>query len=453
MKRASRTVALAVVALVTLPFVLPSVSSAQSKASPKGCPTLNVLLLMDQSSSLRTTDPDKLRVDGAESLIKSLSNSARAGGETINLGIAGFGEGASLVGETKLPDQQSLAAETVKQFGDRNTDQNTDYVLALSYAVGYFAERASTPAACNRVVWFTDGAYSIDKLDAPGLATYTSSRDKGTIQNQLGGQICGPRPDGSPPRPSVSESIIAAGFSVQMIDLRNEGAEAAQDRAERSQTAPVIERLLGGDAADPCHVQGGRVEASQASSLATEFFKQGQIALGHYELDCAQLDAGYPASMVNALAVKNSNADEKTEILIDGTSRAEGQEFADYAPKDGPAKSGSVTVQTGSGHLESCFADLRASVGIQGKSSVFGKATRSFLNYKVTGAGAGADGVGVPDTVVSIAAKVDGKPALVDWDEASGSWRVTVDGPRTSAPSVTVTGPPLVGRARYSPHP
>ncbi len=439
MKRVFSIITLTVMALVMFPLAPAGVSSAQSTSTSKGCTSLSVLLLVDQSRSLQTTDPNSLRVDGAESLIKSLSNSASASGEKINLGIAGFGEGAELVDETTLPERQADATQAIQVFRDRNTDLNTDYVLALKYAVQYFADRPGVPVSCNRLVWFTDGAYSIDKREAAGIASYTTSRDKRTIQNQLGEQICGPLPDGSQLGASVSESIRTAGFSIQMIDLRNEDSETPQDRVERARTAPVIERLLGEDRSDPCRVLGGRVEASQASSLATEFFRQGQIALGHYELDCAQLSGGYPASLVNALAVKNSNADEVTKILIDGKVREEGQEFANYAPKGGPAKSGSVTVQTGSGQLETCFADLQASIGIQGNASVFGMATRSFLNFKVTGAGDGSDAAGVAKTAVSIAAKVDGKPASVEWDEVSRSWRVTVEGPVTSPPVVDVT--------------
>jgi len=438
MNRIARISVLAGLLLSVLP-VLAGPLDAQSSPEAQGCRTTNVLLLIDQSQSLQDTDPSNLRVTGAEELIRSLANSAEASGEIVNLAIAGFGEGAAVETQVTLPEQRDLAKASVDQFAARNTDQNTDYVLALRLALDHFSTMPGVLPACSKVVWFTDGAYSIDQLDAPDLAKYTSSRNKGTIQSQLGDQICGPLPDGSTQDRSVSEAIHLAGFSVQMIDLRVEGAEKPQDRNERAQTRPVIDRLLDGDPADPCRIAGGRVEATAASDLATKFFAQGQLALGHFELDCNLLASGYPATMVTALAVQNSNVDGRTELLIDGESKAGGQGFANYSPASGPASSGVITARAASGTLKSCFADLRATVASQGDAAVFAKAGRSYLYFKVNGTGAIADGAGVTPSYAALTATVNGSASAVEWDEPSRSWRLTINGPLTVAPVVVAT--------------
>lgn len=415
-------------------------ATAQTEQANDACKgQLEVLLLMDQSRSLQSTDPDGLRVSGAKELVKSLNNSAEAVGEKVNIGIAGFGEGAELVGSATLPEQQGQALSFIDEFQSKNTDLNTDYVLALKFASDYFAGKSGVAPACMKLVWFTDGAYSIDNVDAPGLNEYTNSKDKKTIRSQLGDQICGPLPAGGKLPQSLSERIKSIGFSVQMIDLRIGGKEDEPTRVERAETAPVIDRFVGGDFLNPCHVKGLRVESANASDLAVEFFRQGQIALGNYELDCQLLIAGYPASMVSSLAVRNSNVDDKTEILLESETKASGKGFANYSPKDGPATSGTLTTKTNEGSITNCFADLKIAAAAQGNTQIFGKAGKSFLSAAVYGAGSQSAGSGVAQTFATVEATVDGKPAEVAWDDPSRSWKISVPGPLSASPEISVT--------------
>lgn len=440
MKSVKRVVALLLFASfigASSSLVLSTAARAQSKDACNG--QLEVLLLMDQSSSLQSTDPDGLRVSGAKELVKSLNNSAEAAGEKVNIAIAGFGEGANLVGSARLPEQQGQALSFIDEFQTKNSDQNTDYVLALKFASDYFASKSGVAPACMKLVWFTDGAYSIDKLSAPGLDEYTSSRDGKKIRSQLGDQVCGPTPSGGKLPQPLSERIKSIGFSVQMIDLRIEGKEDGQARVERAETSPVIERFVGSDFLNPCHVSGLRVESANADDLAVEFFRQGQIALGHYELDCNLLATGYPAPMVVSLAVRNSNVDDKTEILLGTESKATGKGFANYSPKDGPATSGTITAKGTSGSVTNCFADLKVAAVAQGNTQIFGKAGTSFLSAAVYGAGSQSAGSGVPQTFATVAATVDGKPAEVSWDDPSRSWKISVPGPLTASPEISVT--------------
>ena len=430
-------------------FAPASFAGAQTQSS---CSKVEFLLMMDQSLSLQSTDSNNLRVQGAEELIRSLSDTAKASGEKINLAIGGFGNDAQIymAEEFQLPENRTEAKTAVQRFANLNTDLNTDYILALRKSSEYFASKLGVPGKCKKLVWFTDGAYSIDNFSAPGLGTYSDSRDKRTLQSQLQAQVCGPLPMGSQLREPLSELIRQGGFSVQMIDLRAAG-ENSQDKAERAETEPVINRMFYSDIGDPCRINGTRVQADTADGLAKDFFREGQKALGHFELKCDLLNAGYPASMVNSLAVQNSNPSTKTRILLDGKAVGDEEEgFAGYYPKNGPTSAGKIEVDAGVGSLSLCFADLRATAVLQGNQSVFGKAKSSYLNIAVFGSGDDSPGGGVSDKFAVIDAKVGESPVSVEWNDASKSWRVKIDGPVSTPPELTVNsravdwaGPPF----------
>ena len=145
-----------------------SAGAQSSAAADQGCSRVEVLLMIDQSASLRNTDPQDLRIAAAEGLLRSLAASAEAGGPTVNVTVAAFGTDAVEVGRATLPGGVDGAVEIVRPFADRETDLNTDYVLALGFAVRHFQSITDLPSSCKRLVWFTDGAYSIDRAECPG---------------------------------------------------------------------------------------------------------------------------------------------------------------------------------------------------------------------------------------------------------------------------------------------
>ena len=408
-------------------------------ATEAECATLEVLLLMDESASLKTTDPQNRRVEAADVLVRSLSASAQAAGGSVNLTIAGFGSGTNEVGQAVLPAETGTAVELVQSFTTRTDERNTDYVLALLYATDHFTQRPTVPIACKRLVWFTDGAYSIDDTSAPGIATYTSSTQKAAIEGQFEGQICGDLPPESRLTTPVSAQIRAAGFVVQLVDFRAEGGETAIERQERAATDRVITRLLTGDGSDPCRVPGERVEAGQATALADEFFTQGQIALGRRPVACADLSTGFPSPLVQAASARG-NPGTTITIRRDGTDVASGDGFASYtAPADAPTP-GAVSVASSGGPVIGCYADLAASVAAAGTGTVIQGAPSGLVGVAVRGGAEPGDSATMlgPDAV-SVAATVDGAPAGVEWQEATRTWQVALPGPIAAPPSVVVT--------------
>jgi hypothetical protein len=432
-----------VVVLLALASLLMGFVVADSSVSAAvECPTRQVLLLMDQSQSLESTDPDNLRIAGAKELISSLSDVAEASGTKVELVIGGFGVDAQRIGESTLtlPDKRGDASGAVEWFVDKKADLNTDYILALEFAADFFATSPGTPAECKQLVWFTDGAYSIDDLGASGIGKYTSSRNKGTIQSQLDAQVCGPLPEGSALSKAVSTRVNEAGFAVQMIDLRVEGKEKPQDRSERAQTRPVIDRMFNGDIFDPCHIiKGTRVQVASTSELATAFFSEGQRALGLSQIDCGLFSGtdGYPASMVKAFAAKGTDPSTPPKVELDGKSvGVEKFDYVGYFPKS-ISESGSLRLAGGAAGV--CFVDLDASVNIQSTAEVYGRASESYVSVAIHGAGSKASGVGIGAPFTEMTATVDGQPTEVVPDRAAGSFRLKLVGPFSKAPEVVVT--------------
>jgi hypothetical protein len=422
-------------------------AGAQAAATTgRGCSRVDVLLMIDQSASLKNTDTRDERVAAAEVLLRSLASSAEAGGTTIDVTVAAFGTEALEVGRATLPGGITGAVDIVRPFADRETDLNTDYVLALSFAVRHFQAVTDLSAECKRMVWFTDGAYSIDQPNAAGIAGYTTSTNRDAIVGELAGQICGGLPETSRLPAPLSQQIRQAGFYVQLVDLRSGGNENDAERRDRESTAPVIDRLLSGDANDGCAVPGGRVEATNASTLATEFFTQGQIALGRVEVDCPALAAGYPSPLVRAVTVRGASPDQPLVVRSGGQQLASGTGFVTWVlPATGGAPPGpTVTAAAADGSpVGGCYADLSASIVPVGSQRIEPKADSTTLSWAVLGVGAGARSVSDaaarlgPD-VVGMTAKVDGVDTPVTWDDASRTWQVVVPGPVEQVPVVVV---------------
>jgi hypothetical protein len=418
-------------------------ASAQSATADQACSRVDVLLMIDTSASLRNTDPDDQRVAAAEVLLRSLAGSAQAGGTTVDVTVAAFGTDAVEVGRGSLPGGVEGAVEIVRPFADRETDLNTDYVLALRFAVQHFQAVTDLPSQCKRLVWFTDGAYSLDDLAAPGIADYTSSTDAATIVAELGGQVCGPLPAGSRLTSPLSAQIRQAGFVVQLVDLRS-GTESAREAADREATAPVIDRLLSGDPNDPCTVPGGRVEASQADALATEFFTQGQIALGRSPVECPRLASGFPSPLVRAVTVLGGSPDQAVSVQSGGQTLASGTGFVTWVlPASGGSPPGpTVSGTTTGGPEDGCYADLSATIVPVGSQRVEPRSASTTLSWAVLGVGASsaADPASrLGPEAVSMAATIDGTDTSTTWDAASRTWQVVVPGPVDAVPVVAVT--------------
>jgi hypothetical protein len=397
---------------------------------------VEVLLLIDQSASLRMTDPGNQRVAAADVLVRSLASTAASAGGTVGVTIAGFGSEITEVGRVVLPGERDAASEMVRAFTDRASDSNTDYVLALNEAAAHFARSRDLPTECKRLVWFTDGAYSIDDPTTIGVVGYTLSFAPSAIEAELMGQVCGPLPPTSRLDAPLSEQIRKAGFTIQLVDLRTGGGGSADDERARANTTPVIDRLLASDASDPCRVAGTRVEAGQASALASEFFAQGQLALGRREIACSELQTGVPAALVRAATARSASPDDTVSILLGGQRLVEGTGFASYAADQGRSlDAGTITAQS-SGELAGCYLDLAAQAFPVGQASAVAGALTSTVRVNVRGAAGGTAALGPPlgPDAVGLTASVAGAPMAVEWLPEANVWQVTLTDVGTTPP-------------------
>lgn len=139
---------------------------------------LSVVMLIDESGSLRRTDPDDQRVDGVRAALTGLSRLAdddRSGKKTVEVLFLGFygkvvpdpavadGLRWQPVGEASV---DALLRDTAR-IQQRDFGRDTDYATALAGARQALSARAGQltrdggAQPCKALVWFTDGDFSI----------------------------------------------------------------------------------------------------------------------------------------------------------------------------------------------------------------------------------------------------------------------------------------------------
>lgn len=122
----------------------------------------SLVLLMDQSGSLTSTDPDKSRVVSAKYLAERLNDFSKRTGFTLDVRVAGFADVYNPQGQWASLNDSSMpqVAEAITNVGDAIKDYDTDYWTALEGARQDLADHAQD--GCQAVIWFSDGAFDLD---------------------------------------------------------------------------------------------------------------------------------------------------------------------------------------------------------------------------------------------------------------------------------------------------
>jgi hypothetical protein len=141
-----------------------------------------LLLLMDQSASLKTTDPTGIRASAASYLLGQLAGSTAATNVTLDVAIAGFDVGyRSYVDWTRLnASSVGRLQQSVDAFRSRDTGPDTDYVAATDGARKAFRSHAAPAGTCRAVLWFTDGEFSINRRTDGSTKPYAAGIGLGT---------------------------------------------------------------------------------------------------------------------------------------------------------------------------------------------------------------------------------------------------------------------------------
>ncbi|MEZ5183324.1 MAG: VWA domain-containing protein [Acidimicrobiales bacterium] len=133
---------------------------------------LLVLFLIDESASLKASDPEDRRVEAAQGALDSLLSLATAEGAaspSVDLAFAAFSNEYRLV-QDWTPAGEDTAAEltdALAGFADLESGIDTDFVNALSSGRDALADRsaevtrAGGAAPCRAVLLFTDGGFDL----------------------------------------------------------------------------------------------------------------------------------------------------------------------------------------------------------------------------------------------------------------------------------------------------
>ena len=135
----------------------------------------DLLLLFDESSSLRSTDPQAARVQAARYLLQVLGKYADRVGANLEVASAGFSDNyAPEHNWTKLTGSSADQLGTeLASIASKNTGIDTDYWLALDGARQELASRGPGPNGgqrCQAIAWFSDG--KIDFTPRPTSKPY-----------------------------------------------------------------------------------------------------------------------------------------------------------------------------------------------------------------------------------------------------------------------------------------
>ncbi len=141
----------------------------------------DLLLLIDESGSLKDTDPAAARVKAGQYLLDTLARYADRTSAKLDVAIAGFSEDFQMRQDWTGLNGGSVDNVKIQlaQLANNNSGADTDYFQALDGARSQLATRAKGDAnRCQAIAWFTDG--KIDFTKRPGTRSYAPGVDLNT---------------------------------------------------------------------------------------------------------------------------------------------------------------------------------------------------------------------------------------------------------------------------------
>lgn len=187
--------------------------SAESACASGEAPSVEVVLLVDQSKSL---DQDAL--DQIEEAVLQVGNRLVVPvqeGLNVKFGVAKFGEYATAV-RPLSPVGMNKAENKFEQLGSQlsnleTREDFTDYVAGLNLALEMFD--TGTPEACKVLLWFTDGMYDVGPTDLD-KSSGRVNEDEATALSEA---VCG--------QGSIAQRIGARDISTFAVLLKDQSKE------------------------------------------------------------------------------------------------------------------------------------------------------------------------------------------------------------------------------------
>lgn len=244
---------------------------------------LAVLALVDESTSLRGTDPEARRVPALVGMLRTLARYGKTteGGQagTVEIQLAGFGTAFSPGRWTTLTEATIGELESqAREFAGRNARNDTDFAAALLGAQETLvAKDADVTAAgrrqpCRLVLLFTDGVYELGTTGKRPYAPDVAASSLGAITDRGRHFLCDPG--------QLADQLRAAGSVIVAIGLvpdrpgRNGPPDQTFLQSVAERTAPG--RTCGESTATP----GKYVAASGLNQLLAAFDAAIANALG-----------------------------------------------------------------------------------------------------------------------------------------------------------------------------
>lgn len=289
MRRSPRLLAaLAASATAIVALVLPAVSATAEPAAPAvvtqtagfdaciaGGGTADVLLLIDESSSLTQTDPQAARVTSARYFVDQLRRFSTRTGRSVEVQVAGFGDRYTRVGGwNRIAASTPGLDSAITSFRTRTAGFDTDYWTALHRAQLDLGARASAEAGrhCQAVVWFTDGElgyfarttaaeqseYGERKVFAPNVDLTTSAAAK-RVFDLAATDLC--RAGG------IADQLRSSDITIFAVGL--DGASTSPRQFDRMQS--IATGKAGSTACGTVATTGTFTRASDIDSLLQAF--------------------------------------------------------------------------------------------------------------------------------------------------------------------------------------
>lgn len=221
MSRAVKRLAALIIVCVSIGIFVPYSSASNNSVKKSGSPIrdciskhgrLATLFLIDQSGSLKETDPNDRRVEAMKAAVAALSLNTEL--KTINekdyildARFDGFGE-KYLSSEKwhRLSLTSNIEVErAIESFASRDDESQTDYKTGLEQAVQALAtyEREAGAKTCKLLVWISDGEL------------YLGNENSDEAELDAAGAMC--EPENGIADQMRSQEIYAIGFGLSTL--------------------------------------------------------------------------------------------------------------------------------------------------------------------------------------------------------------------------------------------
>lgn len=216
-------------ALEALPQSPPKVCQDESGRSLTG--DLDVLTMLDNSSSLSGSDPAGKRFDAIDEFLSSYAKTKSS--QKKNFGLIKFGGTASQtvpLQDVNEENWQSIVEDVRLKIPNvkKKQEKYTNYVKALELALNVFRSRPAIN--CKVLIWFTDGIYD----------TTNDSDDDSSDARELRSSVCS--------NGGLSAQIQLSNVSTFVIYLTPEkNPEKDRDNAERASASKDAMQAITGD--------------------------------------------------------------------------------------------------------------------------------------------------------------------------------------------------------------